>query len=285
MIATLAAWLDTVPALPCDFDNKRPITPRGFYDAKVTTAWRNYPLVGLRTGAASGIDCLDIDLPSGWDWLSEHEHLIPLTTWWATRRGGYHFLFQHHEGLRNSAGRIAAGVDTRGDGGYCICWALQPGALYGVGPIAPWSDWLIEKLAGTVGSYRLHPHARPCVGVLDHMQGSERPVQPIAAQPTRNLGKRATHIIGRIARAKPGNRNNYLFWGAVRMGEIMAEGRIKREIAEHLLRGAAQTNGLWAEDRVEVELTIASGIETGARAASHEREDGVVLFEPPVMRR
>jgi hypothetical protein len=46
---------------------------------------------------------------------------------------------------------------------------------------------------------------------------------------------------------------------------MIAEGRIKREVAEQLLESVAKTSGLWREDADQVSATIRSGIETGIK--------------------
>ena len=92
-------------------------------------------LIGFPTGAASGIDVLDID-PDGLGWLEQHRPSLPLGCAWRTRRGGLHVAFRHADGVRNKAGKrhdaspgVAPGVDVRGDGGYGIAWFLHGCAL------------------------------------------------------------------------------------------------------------------------------------------------------------
>jgi Bifunctional DNA primase/polymerase, N-terminal/Primase C terminal 1 (PriCT-1) len=68
-----------------------------------------------------------------------------------TGSGGFHFLFQYpaKQVLRNSAGEVGPGVDTRGEGGYIV---LPPslhasGNLYHVyraAPVIPAPNWLLE---------------------------------------------------------------------------------------------------------------------------------------------
>src|SRR5260370_37896072 len=55
------AVLDGLPRFACSID-KRPLTPRGFYDAVIGAGTTGWPLVGLVMGERSGVDCLDVDL-------------------------------------------------------------------------------------------------------------------------------------------------------------------------------------------------------------------------------
>jgi hypothetical protein len=83
--------------------------------------------------------------------------------------------------------------------------------------------------------------------------------------PTGSVKLRSIYILNKVERAKPGERNRLLFWGSCRHGEMIGEGRIKREIAEALLEGAAKTNGLRRDGADQVRATIRSGIETGIK--------------------
>ena len=97
--------------------NKRPATRRGFLDALHVEPPEAWQLVGVRAGAESGVDCLDID-PDGVGWYDQNFDALPLTRSHATERGCVHLLFRHAEGLRCSEDRIAPGIDVRADGGF-----------------------------------------------------------------------------------------------------------------------------------------------------------------------
>ena len=128
----LALAAHGLPVFPVRED-KKPACPHGFKDAtcdgkSVKQLFTKYPasLIGVPTGALSGLDVLDIDPRHGGDkWLAEHGTKIPKTRVHGTRSGGWHYLFKHHDGLKNSAGRVAAGVDIRADGGYSQALALD----------------------------------------------------------------------------------------------------------------------------------------------------------------
>lgn len=96
-------------------------------DPAVVDRWfRNTALnIGIVTGAISGIVVLDIDPRHGGDETLiaiERQHgPLPKTWRFLTGGGGEHILFRH-PGVRvpNSAGKIGAGIDVRGDGGYIV---------------------------------------------------------------------------------------------------------------------------------------------------------------------
>ena len=121
-----------IPSFPV-LENKAPACPLGFKAATCGVdgmkalggRWPG-PLVGVVTRAASGFDVLDIDPRHGGNaWLSAHLDRLPTTRLHITRSGGQHLLFRHADGVRNTASRIAPGVDTRGDGGFIVYWPAE----------------------------------------------------------------------------------------------------------------------------------------------------------------
>ena len=101
----------------------------------------------LPTGAVSGIDVLDIDPRNGGeDWLKEAINSIPITRIHHTRSGGKHFLFRHADGVRNSAGKIAPGIDIRADGGYIIAWHVHGCSVENPTILEDWPKWMLKML-------------------------------------------------------------------------------------------------------------------------------------------
>jgi putative DNA primase/helicase len=116
----------------CESAGKHPRTKTGLKEAttdaeQIREWWSRWPgaNVGLATGAVSGLLVLDVDVDSGGEESAttleaEHRHL-PATVTALTGGGGRHLLFRHPgEEVRNSAGRLGPGLDTRGDGGYVV---------------------------------------------------------------------------------------------------------------------------------------------------------------------
>ena len=125
---------------------KAPSCPGGFKSATLAPAelrnlGRRHPglLIGVPTGAVNGFDALDIDPRHGGDnWLAQHRHRLPPTRTHQTRSSGLHFLFERPPGIRNSAGKIAAGVDVRADGRFIVWWPAAGLPLAVDAPLAPW---------------------------------------------------------------------------------------------------------------------------------------------------
>ncbi len=132
---------------PC-LDNKAPACERGFLaattDIKILKRlWNNSAvLVGVPTFF---MGVLDIDPRHGGDkWLAANTHRLPRTRIHQTRSGGQHIFFNRHKGLRNSAGKIAPGVDVRAEGGYIIWWPAAGFPVLSDAPLADWPEWLLE---------------------------------------------------------------------------------------------------------------------------------------------
>ena len=83
-------------------------------------------LIGVPTGNINGFDVIDIDPKNGGtEWYETNKHNFSECRTHHTRSGGWHFLLEHKEGMKNSASKIAPGVDVRGDGGYIIWWPAE----------------------------------------------------------------------------------------------------------------------------------------------------------------
>jgi hypothetical protein len=241
-----------VPCFPCR-DDKKPACPHGFKDAtkdpeQLKRLWAQYPgaLVGVPTGEASSIFVLDIDSakhPEADDWLERHAAYLPETRLHRTRSGGLHFLFQHQLGLKNSAGKLAPGVDTRGEGGFIIWWPFHLGINAGhqlVSP-TPVPEWLVRALQPP-------PPLPP-----SPISIARTPFGDVAPAMSRVGG-----IVATVARAREGERNAITYWGACRIRDMIAgrelDYRTAHEAFGALVEAASRT-GLSAW---EIKRTIAS---------------------------
>ena len=247
---------------PCD-QSKRPLTSAWQRNA-ARDDYSDWPLVGVPTGEANGFDVLDIDL-DGTAWWDAHRAELPTTQIHTTRSGGAHLLFKHAEGLRCSVGRIATGVDVRADGGFIVWWPRQ-GLRVIQAELGEWPEWLLEKA-------RKRELAQP---------EEEGPCQSFAPHgaahggPTLNVRARSYGLVHKVAHAIKKTRNDTLNWASYQFGRMIGEGVIQRDVAEQLLRGAAQACGLWREDgAVQCMATIKSGLDAGIKAyVPQAGEDG-----------
>jgi hypothetical protein len=241
-----AAIATGLPCFPCSASKAPAIPgPGGFKHASADAAalgelWRCYPgpLVGVRTGEASGLSALDIDNhPDAVRWLAAHRARLPATRVHRTRSGGLHLVFRHAPGVHNSQGRLAKGVDTRGEGGFVIWW---PAAGYPVlcdAPPAPWPRWLSEMLWPPASPVRAGP-----VGPLDL--------------------RRFEGLLRTVKFAQEKQRNTKLFWAACRLGEALSRGEITAAVATAALLRAAVAAGL---SEREARTTIQSGFSATAK--------------------
>jgi len=149
---------------PCRPRYKRPATANGVKDATTDLDtlrqwWRHEPEfnVAVATGAISGVFVLDVD---GVDAEAELRRLeqkhgqLPSTVESITGRGRHAFFKMPRSPVRNSAGKIAPGVDVRGDGGYVLvppsmhpsgrpyAWSVDSAGEFALAP-----DWLIAQVS------------------------------------------------------------------------------------------------------------------------------------------
>lgn len=123
---------------------KTPLTKHGHLDATtdaetVRQWWRRWPkaIPAVPTGKASGIDALDVD-PDGYEWAAEHSDSLMMAQRIHHTERGKHYLFRHTDGVRNSNGKISAGIDVRGEGGWIVWWPAK--GLEAHGELADVSD-------------------------------------------------------------------------------------------------------------------------------------------------
>jgi hypothetical protein len=219
--------------------NKTPATPHGFKDATTNSAalqalWRPGCLVGVPTGTISGFDALDLDAKhnEAKKWWRDNRHRLPTTRVHRTRSSGLHLLFQHNDLVRCGAGKIAPGVDTRGDGGYVVWWPASGLPVLSDAPIAQWPDWLLAEF-----------------------KPKPRPSAPSTVTAYGNYWLRG--LIRIVANAPEGQRNSILFWAACRGGEAVRDGKADEGFVTGVLLEAALHAGL---DQHSAHKTIASGL-------------------------
>ena len=239
-------------AFPCRHD-KAPACPQGFKAAStdpIATAdlFRRYPapLVGVATGAVSSFSVLDLDLGKGGDaWWTANRERLPPTRTHETRNGGLHLLFRHAPALRNTAGRLAPGVDTRGTGGYIVWWPADGFTVLNPDVMAQWPAWLLQQLAPK--------------------QARKAPLD-LATASSASQEASLAGLIRFISNASEGRRNDSVFWAACRAGQAVNAKVLSETAAVAMIARAAKEAGLPSR---EAEKTAASGVKTGMGGGSH----------------
>jgi putative DNA primase/helicase len=261
-------------------------------------AWAAQGNVGLRTGAASGVVAVDKDPQGQIDGLPE------TVTTSTGREGAFHYYFADPGGLANSAGRLAAHVDVRADGGQVVF----PGSVHpetGKG-----YEWVPGKAPWEIGLARLPQH------IIDRLRGPahggpaalpaspagvKMPPEPVPApsaaedapkgradaRAARSAASRAERYarqalrleLNNVHNSVEGNRNDTLNRAAFSMGTLIGGGCLGRVEVEEALRQAALAVGL---DQAETEATIRSGIESGMK---QPRQPGTSAEAPAIPER
>jgi hypothetical protein len=245
--------------LPVTPRGKVPLTRHGLKDAstdfeQIQAWWRRWPQanIGVATGPPSGLLVVDLDGREGlgsWARL-EARYGVVVTLEAITGGGGVHLVYGYPEDvdLGNSAGRLGQGIDTRGRGGYVlVAPSVHPsGRRYawsgrGETPVAPAPLWLVDLLQPP-------PRLVPAIRREWHPGDEQRQLA------------RFNGLLDVMARARPRQRNNQLYWCACRLRELLAEGAPPAWI--ELLVDAGVATGL---GEAEVRRTITSGLGDSTR--------------------
>ena len=169
-----AAWgLQVFPLAP---GSKEPFKrSKGLKDAtsdlKQVEEWaRLYPNanIGIRTGAASGVDVLDVDPKNGGlataQALRDQGKPLPTRSVAKTRSDGYHLYVKHNPLIRTGTNRLGPGIDFRGDGGYVVApGSVVDGKVYRMIRKAPFPEvpaWLLDRIRAEE-EIRSQPASKP----------------------------------------------------------------------------------------------------------------------------
>lgn len=172
--------------IPIQADGKRPLTKRGLKDAtndpKMIDLWLNkYGTFNLAvvTGGPADLFVVDLDNKPDKNGIENFKSLLedegvdwPVTLEAVTPSGGRHLFFRWADGMKNTADKIAPGIDTRGgttkeNQGYVLVWPSRiNGKFYRwekQAPIAQTPLWIERYLrgadAGTLKRQKLHDDA------------------------------------------------------------------------------------------------------------------------------
>jgi hypothetical protein len=250
---------------PCLERSKAPAIGRGFYSATTNPAtirrwFLNCPQFNLAiaTGLVSSVWVLDIDGSNGAQSLLELEAQFgPLpATLTSITSTGCHLWFCADRSVPSTAGRIGAGLDTRGCGGY----VLAPPSVHPDGPVYRWGnerdiaiapEWLMQRACRK-------PPAVPAAPVLNST--IRRPVASPGAYGRAAL-ERECQALACEAR---GGRNHALNRASFRLHRLVAGGELNAAEVVDGLVAAATANGLVEDKGLRAaEATIASGARAG----------------------
>ncbi len=239
--------------------------------------WRNAN-VAIVTGAKSGIFVIEADTKEGHgvDGLSSIEKLqakhgpMPETRIAVSPSGSIHRYYKHPGKdikIKNSASKIAPGVDVRGDGGMVIA---PPSIKPGVGeykwlndkPIAEAPAWLVAAVTqtndkpgrNTTNKQNVHKDADACDADACGQPG--RSTMKVTTAAEQELFEACTAI----SDTDQGKRNATLNKLAFLLGQLVGQGRLDEQTVMERLTNAAGPIGLEAD---EVAKTINSAISAG----------------------
>lgn len=279
-----------VPVFPCRSDDevtdrydpetgefevlkaKTPLVSNGFKGAsknlRVTgILWDRNPtaMVGIPTGEQLGAWVLDVDMHkdeagnivNGYETLAalEAKHgALPETATARTAGGGEHRYFNYVPGVRNR-GKLGAGLDVRGSGGYVIApgsvtaegneylWIDHDGE--GLPPLADAPQWLLELVLPPAQSHAPNDYV--------YQAGSNDAYVDRAIQ--LELEETASVPMG-------AGRNNRLNQAAFALGTLVGANALAESEARALLQDVARG---WGRDWAQCCKTIENGLAAGTK--------------------
>jgi hypothetical protein len=252
---------------PCRSD-KAPLTKKGFKDATCDPEqherwWTKNPtaLIAIRTGLENKIFVVDVDVDQvkgvdGSHWLRAQEReygALPHGPTAVTPRGGRHYYFIYPETgrVKCSAGRLAPGIDVRGDSGYVIAppsvsengeyrWEVS---FADCGFPEP-PGWLLDLV-------REPPDLDPVGAAMS---------VPATAADNESIESEIDRQLQHVRKAEKGTRNSTLNTAAFIVGKIVGAGAAAESVQVERLVTAAHSCGLEAR---EARRTISSGMRAG----------------------
>ena len=241
---------------------KTPLTLHGFKEGttnnrQIIDWWERWPdaNIGIATGRASGIVVIDVDGEDGYGSLRELEARYgPLreTARVLTGGGGEHLVFQWPgRAVANSARKVAAGIDVRGDGGYVVAAPSvhQSGNAY---------EWIDDREPLTMPEPVL-ALLEGAVNALPHRPDPQPETVSEATELSRYGQKALFEEAGKVESAVEGTRNDTLVRAAFKVGQLVPH-EIPEDVARSVLISSAESCGL---PRREAEKTTESGLSAG----------------------
>jgi hypothetical protein len=246
-----------VPVFPCDA-NKRPLTRHGFKDATADPAvirrlFANPAavMIGMPTGEVTALVIVDVDVKEGRQgqaWLDANSQRLPQTWTVRTASGGLHLYFRWpDQPIRNSASKIAPGIDVRGDGGYVIAPPSPGYEVVNDAEVADVPDWLLPSLL-------------------------RQPVTPSARVASRPTLEHEGSAIGRVAlderceqicNAPDGSKHQMVNEAGFAIGGMVAAGHLDERSAWNALADALSVLLPRCQDQSAAERTLQRAFREG----------------------
>jgi hypothetical protein len=214
-------------------------------------------MIGVPTGQGAGFFVVDLDVKNGGqglEWLAANQHRLPRTRTHKTRSGGQHLLFQWPEGrtVRNSASRIALGVDVRGNGGYIIAPPSPDYEIADASALAEAPAWLLDlidppRVADLPKYVADLPKSRPAQsgdGTRYGLQALDNECQAILSAPD-------------------GGKHDTLNRAAFSIGGLVAVGELAEGPALHALASALAGIASRCEDYPAAQKTLGAAFRAG----------------------
>lgn len=227
--------------------------------ARLTAMWERLPksLVGLRTGAPSGLIVLDFDQHSadkdGLATLREYQSrdAFPHTVTARSGGGGYHLFFQHpgKPTPNDNNGKLGPGLDVKADGGFVI---LPPSAKRD----RPEYRWLNSPFTTALAEL----HSDLLAPLWREVSQPQRRSSEGSLSPG-ETSKNFEEAVELLRVTGEGSRNENLYRAACRGGEVIAAGLASLTHVNDLLVGGATSAGMSARDGIK--NTIRSGLNRG----------------------
>lgn len=124
---------------------------------KIASLWTHTPDADVGVATGQGVAVVDVDFGHGYVDVEAIADLPLATLIVQTRSGGHHRYYYVDEPVRNSAGKLADGVDVRGDGGFVVA---PPSSGYQIIADRPLAYLPAARLREVKGSVRRFPRAR-----------------------------------------------------------------------------------------------------------------------------
>ena len=223
--------------------------------ATIAAMWADHPgpLIGVRTGATSGISVLDIDsyVPSANQWLASNSHRLARTETYETRRSGVHLYYAHPPGLRCSVGQIAPGVDIKADGGYVVWWHAIGLACLDRREPASWPEWCVPD----VPTPKTSPNGEFAASRKDKTDQS-------GCYPDRVEAYIRT-LLARISSAPDGCKHYVLLRCSRAIGGVITSAQISADVAHQRISDALALNPSRIRNWLGAYRTISDGLADG----------------------